>query len=198
MMAQRWMRTLLVVGALVVPSPAWATSYRVDKDHTTVGFKIRHLFAKVAGTFDQFEGAFVYVPGQPEQWTVNATIQTASINTRVEPRDKHLRSKDFFDVETYPTMTFRSTGVTDVTPTSAKLHGLLTIRGAEKPVVLDLAIHGEGKDPWGNVRCGFTATTTINRKEFGIAWNEVVEAGQLLVGEEVEVNLEVEGIAQAS
>jgi polyisoprenoid-binding protein YceI len=116
----------------------------------------------------------------------------------VEPRDKHLRSEDFFAVEQYPAITFRSTKVTEVTPTSAKLHGLLAIRGVEKPVVLDLAIHGEGKDPWGNIRSGFTATTTINRKEFGVNWNEVVETGQLLVGEEVEVILEVEGIAQAS
>lgn len=194
----RWMKIVLVVSALVVPSSAWATTYTIDNDHTTVGFKIRHLFSKVTGAFDQFEGTFVYVPDQPEQWTVNATIQTASLNTKVEPRDKHLRSEDFFAVEQYPMITFKSTQVTEVTPTSAKLHGQLTIHGVEKPVVLDLAIHGEGKDPWGNLRSGFTATTTINRKDFGIMWNTVAEAGQLLVGDEVEVILEVEGVAQAS
>ena len=114
----------------------------------------------------------------------------------MEPRDKHLRSPDFFDAEQYPTLTFTSTQVTDVAPTSAKLHGELTIHGVTKPVVFDLTIHGEGKDPWGNLRSGFTATTTINRKDFGLTWNQALETGQLLVGEEVVITLEVEGIAQ--
>ena len=183
------------VSVLLAPA-AWATTYTIDADHSTVGFKIRHLFSNVTGSFDQYEGRFVYVPGQPEQWTVTATIQAASINTKVAPRDKHLRSPDFFDVEQYPTVTFTSTQVTDVTPTSAKLHGLLTIHGVEQPVVLDLDIHGEGKDPRGNVRSGFTAHTRINRKDFGLTWNTTLETGQLLVGEDVDILLEVEGIAQ--
>ena len=183
------------VSVLLAPA-AWATTYTIDADHTTVGFKIRHLFSNVTGSFDQYEGRFVYVPGQPEQWTVTATIQAASINTKVAPRDKHLRSPDFFDVEQYPTITFTSTQVTDVTPTSAKLHGLLTIHGVEQPVVLDLDIHGEGTDPWGNVRSGFTARMRINRKDFGLTWNTTLETGQLLVGEDVDILLEVEGIAQ--
>jgi polyisoprenoid-binding protein YceI len=175
---------------------AWATTYTIDKDHTTLGFKIRHLFSQVQGTFDQFEGTFVYVPGQPETWKASATIQAGSINTKVEKRDTHLRSPDFFHVEQYPTLTFTSTQVTDVTPASAKLHGNLTIHGVAKPVVFDLEIHGEGKDPWGNIRSGFTATTTINRKDFGLTWNQALETGQLLVGEDVAITLEVEGIAQ--
>ncbi len=188
---------MLLGGMVLLLAPtAWATTYTIDVDHTTVGFKIRHLFSKVSGTFDQVEGSFDYVPGKPEVWKTTATIQAASINTRVAPRDKHLRSKDFFEVETYPTITFISTGVTDATATIAKLNGVLTIHGVEKPVTLDLEIHGEAKDPWGNQRSGFTATTTINRKDFGLNWNEVVETGQLLVGEEVEITLEVEGIAK--
>jgi len=177
-------------------SPAWATTYAIDKDHTTVGFKIRHLFSKVDGTFNQFEGQFEFAPGAPDGWNAQATIQAASIDTRVEQRDTHLRSADFFEVETYPTITFKSTQVTDATPTSAKLHGLLMIHGVEKPVILDVAIHGEGKDPWGNMRSGFTGTTTINRKDFGLTWNKALETGQLLVGEEVEITLEVEGLAK--
>jgi polyisoprenoid-binding protein YceI len=114
----------------------------------------------------------------------------------VAPRDAHLRSADFFDVEQHPTISFTSTQVTDVAPTSAKLHGLLTIRGVEKPVVLDLKIHGVGNDPWGNTRSGFTATTTINRKDFGLTWNKAVESGQLLVGEDVDILIEVEGLLQ--
>lgn len=187
---------LVVAGTLLAAPSAWATTYAIDSDHTTVSFKIRHLFSYVQGTFNEFAGTFEYVPGQPDQWHVAATIQAASIDTRVADRDKHLRSKDFFHVERYATLTFQSTGVSDATETSAKLHGLLSIHGVEKPVALDLAIHGEGKDPWGNVRSGFTATTTINRKDFGLTWNEVLETGQLLVGEEVEITLEVEGLVK--
>ncbi len=193
----RGIRSLALIGLVWgMASSAWATTYQVDPNHTTVGFKIRHLFSYVRGTFDQFEAGFDYVPGHPEQWKANATIRAASIDTRVPDRDKHLRSKDFFDVEQYPTLTFTSTGATDATPSSAKLHGLLTIHGVEKPVVLDLAIYGEGKDSRGDIRCGFTATTTINRKDFGVVWNKVVEAGQLLVGDEVEITIDVEGVSK--
>ncbi len=185
-----------VWGMLLVAPQASATTYAIDQAHTTVSFRIRHLFSYVQGTFNEFEGTFEYVPGQPGQWKAQAVIQAASIDTRVEKRDAHLRSKDFFDVERSPTITFTSTGVTDATETTAKLQGLLAIHGVEQPVTLDLAIHGEGKDPWGNVRSGFTATTTIDRKAFGLTWNEALETGQLLVGEEVEITLEVEGIAK--
>ena len=183
-------------GMLLVAPQASATTYAIDQAHTTVSFRIRHLFSYVQSTFNEFEGTFEYVPGQPGQWKAQAVIQASSIDTRVEKRDAHLRSKDFFDVERYPTITFTSTGVTDATETTAKLQGLLTIHGVEQPVTLDLAIHGEGKDPWGNVRSGFTATTTLDRKAFGLTWNEALETGQLLVGEEVEITLEVEGIAK--
>ena len=187
---------LVVLGALVWAPSVWATTYAIDTDHTTVAFKIRHLFSKVEGTFRKFEGGFDYVPGHPEQWQVHATIQAASIDTHVERRDTHLRSADFFDVEHYPTITFKSASMTEATATGAKLNGLLMIHGVEQPVALDLEIHGEGKDPWGNVRSGFTATTRINRKDFGLTWNKTVETGQLLVGEEVEITLEVEGIVK--
>ena len=187
--------TLLGVALCSAP-PAWATTYAIDKDHTAVSFKIRHLFSKVEGVFNEFEGAFEYVPGQPEQWKAQATIQAASIDTRVAQRDDHLRTADFFDVATYPTITFTSTTVTGATATSASVEGLLTMHGVERPVVLQVEIHGEGKDPWGNLRSGFTATTTIHRKDFGLTWNKAVETGQLLVGEDVEITLEVEGLAK--
>jgi polyisoprenoid-binding protein YceI len=196
-MRRRLLVTLVLLHSLLAGHPAWATSYAIDQDHTSVSFKIRHLFSNVQGSFNEFDGRFTYVPQAPEQWTVTATIQAASIDTNVQKRDQHLRSKDFFHVERYPTIDFVSTKITNVTPTQAKLHGLLTIHGVQQPVVLDLAIHGEGRDPWGNLRSGFTATTTINRKDFGLTWNQALETGQLLVGEEVEIVLEVEGIAQA-
>jgi polyisoprenoid-binding protein YceI len=193
---RHWLMAACFVGQAFLSPAAWATTYAIDHDHTTISFKIRHLFSYVRGTFNEFEGQFEYVPGQPDQWKTTAVIQAASIDTAVEKRDQHLRTKDFFDVEQFPTLTFTSTKVTDGTPTGAKLHGLLTVHGVEKPVVLDVAIHGEGKDPWGNMRSGFTATATINRKDFGLTWNQALETGQLLVGEEVEITLEVEGIAK--
>ncbi len=193
-MRQRVLMAVVAISMLAAPS-AWASTWTIDKDHTTVSFKIRHLFSKVQGEFKTFEGTFDYEPGKPGFWKANATIQAASIDTNVEQRDNHLRSKDFFEIETYPAITFVSTGVRDATQTGAKLDGTLTIHGVSQPVVLDLQIHGVGKDPWGNVRSGFTATTTVNRKDFGLTWNQALETGQLLVGEEVEITLEVEGIA---
>ena len=178
---------------LSIPAVFGAT-YNIDADHTAVSFKIRHILSNVEGRFNQFEGNFDYEPGKPDSWRTEATIQAAAIDTNVAPRDKHLRSADFFDVEKFPTVTFKSTGVSDVTETNAKLNGLLTIHGVEKSVTLDLEIHGVAKDPWGNVRAAFTATTKINRKDFGLTWNQAVETGQLLVGEEVEIILEVEGL----
>ena len=186
-----------LVGLILCGAPAaGATTYALDSEHTSVGFKIRHLFSNVKGTFNDFEGEFEYVPGQPEQWTATATIQATSIDTNQENRDKHLRSKDFFDVETHPTLSFTSTKAVYADSDTTQLHGLLTIHGVEQPVVFDLEIHGEGSDPWGNLRSGFTATTTVNRKDFGLNWNQALETGQLLVGEEVEITLEVEGIAK--
>lgn len=177
-------------------SPAWAATYAVDPDHSTVEFRIRHLLSWVRGNFSQFEGTFEYEPGKPGSWKAEAVVQAASIDTRVPKRDDHLRSADFFDAVTYPQMTFKSTEVTDATDTGANLHGVLSLHGVEKPVVLDLQIHGVAGDPWGNTRAGFTGTTKINRKDFGLTWNQVLEKGQLLVGEEVEITLEVEGLLQ--
>ena len=193
-MKYRWQAGILFGAALLSGSPAQAATYVLDTDHSAVSFKIRHLFSYVQGAFDKFEGTFEYEPGKPETWKAQAVIQAASINTRVEKRDNHLRSKDFLETDTYPTLTFTSTKVTDVKPEGAKLYGLLKIRGVEKPVVLNLQIHGAGKDPWGNLRSGFTATTTLHRKDFGLTWNKTVETGQLLVGDEVEITLEVEGL----
>src|SRR3989344_8574923 len=185
-----------LLGILVFGNTAQAATYKVDPDHSTVSFKIRHLFSNVQGTFNKFEGTIDYEPWKPDTWKTSGTIDAASINTNVEQRDKHLRSTDFFEVEKYPTLVFKSGAVKEAAATTAKLEGVLTMHGVEKPVVLDVAIHGVGKDPWGNVRAGFTATTKINRKEFGLNWNETLETGQLLVGEEVMITIEAEGILQ--
>ena len=188
--------SLVLAACFFLTAPVFAATYKIDTDHSTVGFKIRHLLSNVNGRFNQFEGTIDYDPEKPDTWKANVTIQAASIDTNVAPRDKHLKSADFFDVEKFPTLTFKTTKVTDVTPAGAKLEGLLTIHGVEKPVVLDLEIHGVAKDPWGNVKAGFTATTKINRKDFGLTWNKAVESGQFLVGEEVLITLEIEAIQQ--
>lgn len=186
---------LLMISSLVIFShPVFAATYNLDPQHTAVSFKIRHLLSNVQGTFNEFEGQFEYEPGKPETWKAEATIQTASIDTRLKERDDHLRSADFFDAEKYPTLTFKSTEVTSATATGAVLKGILTMRGVEKPVALELKIHGVAKDPWGNTRSGFTATAKINRKDFGIEWNKALDAGGVLLGDEVEITIEVEGI----
>lgn len=191
--------------ALVLAAAIWAAStsasalaadYKIDDTHTTVGFKVKHLFSKVQGQFNKFEGTFSYDAADVSQWKADAVIQAASIDTNVKKRDKHLRSKDFFETETYPTITFKSTGARDLAGSTAKVDGLLTIHGIEKPVTLDVEVHGEGTDPWGNTRLGLTAVTKINRKDFGLGWNQVLESGQLLVGEEIEIVLEIEGLKQ--
>ena len=185
---------MAIVLNLALSPAAQAATYKIDADHTAVSFKIRHLLSNTQGRFNQFEGSFDYEPGKPEAWKTSATIQVASIDTNVEKRDDHLRSADFFDAAQFPTITFKSTNVTDAADTTAKLHGLLTIHGVEKPVVLDLEIWGVVKDPWGNTRAGFTAVTKIDRKDFGLNWNELLETGQVLVGEEVFITIEVEGL----
>ena len=173
---------------------AQAATYTVDVDHTSVSFKVKHIFSKAQGRFNKFQGTIDYEPGKPETWTTSGSIDVASIDTNVPERDKHLRSADFFDVEKYPTIEFKSTGVKNATENSAKLEGLFKMHGVEKPVVLDVTVNGAGKDPWGNMRAAFTATTRINRKDFGMIWNQALDTGGVLVGEDVDIVLEIEAI----
>ncbi|HXV18698.1 MAG TPA: YceI family protein [Candidatus Omnitrophota bacterium] len=192
---KRWMISPALFLAFALSSaPVSAATYKVDTDHSTVSFKIRHILSNTQGTFRQFEGVFDFEPGKPDTWKASGVIQAGSIDTNVPERDKHLRSADFFDVEKFPVLDFTMTKVLESTDTTAKVEGTLTLHGVEKPIVLDVEIHGVAKDPWGNTRASFTATTTINRKDFGLTWNKALEAGQLLVGEEVKITLEIEGI----
>jgi polyisoprenoid-binding protein YceI len=170
--------TVLVAGVLVARS-ASATTYNVDPEHTSVTFRVRHLFTQVNGRFDKFDGRIVFDPAHPEQTKVHGSIDVASVNTNVAERDKDLRSPRFFDAEKYPKLTFTSAGVSavDASKKNGKLAGTLSLHGVEKPVVLEVTYLGEGKDPWGNRRAGFAARTTINRKDFGLTWNETLETG---------------------
>lgn len=189
-------KTIFALAAVLAAavSPVQASTYKVDADHSSVTFKIKHLLSRTQGQFNKFEGSIQYEPGKPETWSASGTIQTASIDTNVEARDKHLRGADFFDVEKFPTIEFRTTGVRDAGETTAKLEGLLKMHGVERPVVLDVTIAGTADDPWGNTRAAFTAVTKIDRKEFGLNWNKTLDKGGLMLGEEVEVTLEIEAI----
>jgi polyisoprenoid-binding protein YceI len=183
-----------VLAALAGAAPASAAQYKIDADHTNVGFRVRHLFTTVDGRFDKFDGTITFDPAKPETTMVEGTIDAASVNTNVAERDKHLRSADFFDVENHPKITFKTTKVLEVAPdkTHGKMGGLLNIRGVEKEVVLDVTFYGQGKDPWGNFKAGFSAATRINRKDFGLKWNDTLETGGLLVGDDVDIRIDVE------
>jgi len=192
------LHSTLAILALCLPAVSLAGTYKIDPQHTSVSFSVRHLFSKVKGRFDKFEGSIELDPANPTTAKAQGSIDVASINTNVEKRDQHLKSKDFFDVEKFPKITFVSTKVTDVDPAkkTGKLHGKLQIHGVEKDVVLDVSYLGEGSDPWGNKKAGFTATTVINRKDFGLNWNETLETGGFLVGDEVEIEISAEGDVQ--
>jgi len=188
-------RIFALVAVLAVAATALrAETYEIDPSHSQVGFRIRHLVGKVPGRFTGFSGTIEYSPGKPESWKADAKIDPATINTDNEKRDGHLKSPDFFDVAKHPEMTFKSTKITDVKGETAKLHGDLTLHGVTKPVVLALELGGTTKDPWGSTRAGFTATGTVNRKDFGIVWNKALDTGGLMLGDEVAISLDIEAV----
>jgi len=166
----------------------------IDAQHSTIAFRVRHLFTKVNGQFRTFEGTIDFDQSSLAASKVTVTIRAETIDTNVEARDKDLRSPRFFDVAKYPTLTFTSTGITDVAGGQGRIKGTLTMHGVSRDVVLDAEFLGAGKDPWGNQRYGFHAETTVNRKDFGMAWNEVIEAGGVLVGDDVEIALDIEAV----
>ena len=176
------------------PARADALKLSIDPQHSTVGFRVRHLFTKVNGQFRGFEGTIEFDPKNLSASKVAVTIQASTVDTNVEARDKDLRSARFFDVAKYPTLSFTSTGIADVSGTRGRIKGILTMRGVPREVVLEAEFLGSGKDPWGNQRYGFHGETKVNRKDFGMAWNEVIEAGGVLVGDEVEIVLDVEAV----
>lgn len=170
-------------------------TYSVDRSHSQVGFKVRHLgFSKVAGRFTDFDATVELEPGSLETLSAKATIQVASLTTNEEARDTHLRSDDFFKADAFPQMVFESTAVRAVRGSELKLDGNLTIRDVTRPVTLNVTYMGDARDPWGGQRIAFEAVTKINRKDFGLTWNVVLETGGLLVGEDVEIVLEIEAV----
>jgi polyisoprenoid-binding protein YceI len=187
---------LLASGVAAAAEKAAAAKLKIDPQHSHAGFKVRHMFTHVTGEFRRFEAVIEFDEANPANSSVTATIDAASIDTGVEARDKDLRSDRFFDVESFPSLTFASRKVTPVSgsKTKFKIRGDLTMHGVTREVVLDAEFLGKGKDPWGNQRYGFHAETRINRKDFGMAWNEILEAGGFLVGEEVHILLDIEAL----
>jgi polyisoprenoid-binding protein YceI len=170
------------------------STYTLDKAHTTVEFVVRHLMiTKVRGRFTAFDGTIELAPGSEVPTAIKTTIDAASIDTREDQRDAHLRSADFFDVEKYPTLTFESTRIEGI-PRDFTVEGKLTIHGVTRGVVLTGSFEGHATDPWGGVRAGYSAHGVINRKDFGLTWNAALETGGVVVGDEVKIELNVEAL----
>ena len=188
--------TIATVIALTLPVVASASTWNIDPDHSNVGFKVRHLMvSNVKGSFDKYTGIVEIDDKDITKSKVEVTIDTSSVNTNVHKRDVHLRSADFFDVAKFPTMSFVSKKVAKTGTDTLKITGDLTLHGVTRQVVLDVeGLSKESKDPWGNIRRGATATTKINRKDFGLAWNAALETGGVAVGEDVNMILEIEMI----
>ena len=183
------------VAALVLAAPmvAFGAEYEIDPAHSSAQFAVKHMMVStVRGAFEKVAGKVNIDETDITKSSVEATIDAASINTRVGQRDEHLRSPDFFDVAKYPTITFKSTKV-EKAGQNLKVTGDLTIHGVTKPVTLDVdGFTTESKDPWGNIKRGGTATTKINRKDFGLAWNAALETGGVAVSEDVSIILDLE------
>jgi polyisoprenoid-binding protein YceI len=172
------------------------TTYSIDKAHSEVTFQVRHLVTKVRGHFTNFGGTLTFDQARPDQSSLVFNIDTASIDTGTPDRDAHLRSNDFFSVETHPQMTFTSWRVTKRGADLFDVEGTLTIRDVAKVITLPVTYLGAAKDPWGNARVGFETDITINRKDFGLNWNAALEAGGFLVGDDVKISVSVQAIAQ--
>jgi polyisoprenoid-binding protein YceI len=171
-----------------------ALQWVLDNAHSEVSFSVRHMmFAKVRGNFKSWTGTLSLNPDNYSASSVKVDIAVSSIDTANEQRDGHLRSPDFFDVEKYPSITFVSTGVRN-DGGKVLIDGELTIRDVTKSVTLHTEETGKGTDPWGNTRIGFSGSAKVNRKEFGLSWNQALEAGGVLVGEDITVDIEIQVI----
>jgi polyisoprenoid-binding protein YceI len=173
-------------------------TYAIDAAHSRFGFVARHaMVTKVRGAFNEFDGSATIDGDDPRNSSVSLTLEVASIDTRNVQRDDHLRTNDFLDVATYPTITFTSTSVEHVGGTEFEVTGDLTIKDVTKSITLPLEFQGAAKDPFGNDRIGFEGEVTINRKDWGVTWNVALEAGGVLVSEKVTLEFEISAIKQA-
>ena len=188
-------RSILVLVIALSAASLFAAEpgYHVDRVHSQVTFTIRHLVSHVSGKFDDFSGVINGDLANPSTASVEFTIKTASIDTGVADRDKHLRSADFFDADKHPEITFKSTSIK---PSGKKnvydVTGNLTMRGVTKTITMPVELVGRATDPWGNDRAGFTATATLNRQDYGINWNKTLDAGGMMLSDDVDIRIDLE------
>ncbi len=173
-------------------------SWKIDPAHSEITFSVRHMMiSTVRGRFERFNGVVDFDEADPARSRVDVQIEAASINTREPQRDAHLRSPDFLNADVFPLITFKSQRVELIDANHGRVFGDLTIRDITRPVVLDVVFNGMAKSPWGQSVAGFSATTEINRKDWNLTWNVALETGGVLVGEKIQINLEIEIIKEA-
>jgi polyisoprenoid-binding protein YceI len=196
----RAISTVALAGAISLPAAAATSTWEIDPNHSAAQFAVRHLaISTVRGAFTKMNGTVQFDDKDVSKSSVEVTIGAASVDTRVADRDKELRSDHFFDVEKYPTLTFKSTKVEQETPGKLKVTGDLTIHGVTKQVVLEV----EGpttpvKDPWGNQRAAANASTKVNRQDFGVKWNAKMDNGGWVVGDDVDITIDVEMVQKGA
>lgn len=190
-------KTITILVAMIFAAQlSSAATYKVDPVHSQVEFTVDHLVVfKVNGSFNEYEGEIEADSASKSLTSAKAEIKVASIDTREAKRDGHLLSADFFDAENHPLMTFNSKRI-EGSGENITVYGVLTIRGTTKEVVLKGSFRGENTDPWGNVRAGFSASTVINRHDYGLSWNKALETGGFVVGDDVTIRLEIQGVRQ--
>jgi polyisoprenoid-binding protein YceI len=183
---------------MTAPTTTLTGSYALDPTHSRLGFVARHaMVTKVRGSFEDFEGVALLDFDDPTKSSARLSFQVGSVNTGNAQRDEHLRTNEFFDVATYPTATFESTGVRVIDDSTFEMDGELTLKGVTKPVTVTWELTGHETDPYGNLRAGFEGKATLNRKDWGVSWNAALEAGGVLVSEKIVLELDVSAIHQA-
>jgi polyisoprenoid-binding protein YceI len=180
--------------ATVVALPLRAETFAIDPTHSEVSFQVRHLVSQVRGRFNDFSGTVQLDPKNLPASSVDFHIKATSIDTNVADRDKHLRSADFFDVDKFPEITFKSESIQAAGKDKYNVTGTLTMHGVSKKVTLPVTFNGEGKDPWGNTRAGFGFETTLDRKDYGIVWNKAIDNGGVMLGDDVKIAINLEAV----
>ena len=188
------LRILATTLALTLAHASAVEKFEIDPVHSTIGFKVKHLFSYVTGRFNEVQGTITGDAAKPEDSTVEVKIATKSVSTANEKRDTHLKSADFFDVEKFPDMTFKSKKIARTGDDTADVTGDFTLHGVTKEVVLKVKFLGKGKGMTGGLQTGWEAKTTIKRSEYGLVWNKVIE-GTSVVGDDIEITLEIEAPA---